>query len=90
MATKKATTKEAPVTQAKRKTLQGVVMSNKMKDTIVVAVENYEQHPKYKKYLLRRKRFMVHDAGNTKQVGETVTIEECRPMSRHKHFIVKA
>jgi small subunit ribosomal protein S17 len=89
MTNKKQTTQSAP-TPVKRKTLRGTVMSNKMKDTIVVAVENYEQHPKYKKYLLRRKRFMVHDPGNTKQVGELVTIEECRPLSRHKHFVVKA
>jgi len=73
---------------ARRKTLSGVVMSDKMKDTIVVLVERYVKHPKYAKYIQYRKRYKVHDAGNTKKIGETVTIRECKPMSRHKRFEV--
>jgi small subunit ribosomal protein S17 len=71
-----------------KKQLQGVVVSDKMKDTVVVRVERYFKHPKYKKFISRSKRFMAHDAGNTRKVGDKVTIEEIPPMSRHKHFRV--
>jgi len=70
------------------KVLSGVVMSNKMKDTVVVAVTRYVKHPKYKKYLKRVKRYHAHDAGNTKAVGDRVSIKETRPISKLKHFIV--
>lgn len=70
--------------------LKGVVTSDKMKDTCVVQVSRYTKVPKYKKYVQSRKKYMAHDAGNTKKVGETVTIEECRPLSRHKSFKVVA
>lgn len=71
------------------KTLQGTVVSTKMKDTIVVLVERYEKHPKYEKFVKHKKRFKAHDAGNTKVMGETVTIVETKPISKDKHFIVK-
>ena len=71
-----------------RKTLQGTVVSDKMKDTIVVSVERYEKHPKYQKYLKIRKKFKAHDAGNTKKIGQKVTIAETRPISKDKHFEV--
>jgi len=69
-----------------RKTLAGVVVSNKMKDTVVVLVERYVKDEKYQKFINLRKRYKVHDPGNTKKVGEKVTIESCRPISRHKAF----
>ncbi len=68
------------------KTLEGVVVSNKMKDTIVVEVNRFVQHPKYRKYMNHTSRFKAHDAGNTKKEGEKVTIVECRPLSKDKHF----
>jgi len=68
------------------KILSGTVVSNKMKDTIVVSVESYEKHPKYEKFVTKRKKFKAHDAGNTKQVGEKVEIVESRPISKDKHF----
>lgn len=71
-----------------RKTLQGVVVSDKMKDTIVVSVERYEKHPKYQKYLKIRKKFKAHDAGNKCKIGQKVTIAETRPISKDKHFEV--
>jgi len=70
----------------KPKVLAGTVVSNKMKDTIVVSVESYEKHPKYEKFVTKRKKFKAHDAGNTKQVGEKVEIVESRPISKDKHF----
>lgn len=76
-------------TQAKKpKTLKGTVVSDKMKDTVVVRVERYIKHPKYGKFMKRQKRYKAHDAGNTKRVGETVTIIETAPYSKDKHFKV--
>jgi small subunit ribosomal protein S17 len=68
--------------------LSGIVASDKMKDTIVVTVERYVKHPKYHKFMKRTLRLKAHDAGNTKKVGDKVTIESCRPMSRDKAFKV--
>ena len=72
----------------KRKQLIGVVVSDKMKDTAVVLIERYEKNSKYHKFMNLRKRFKVHDPGNTVKVGDKVTIESCRPISRHKSFKV--
>lgn len=72
----------------KGRILSGAVVSNRMKDTIVVEIKRYVPHPKYKKYLRITKRIKAHDAGNTKQIGEKVTIVECRPISKDKHFRV--
>ena len=68
--------------------LTGVVVSNAMKDTVVVKVERYIKHPKYGKFFKRSKRFKAHDAGNTRAVGDTVVIESCNPISKDKHFKV--
>lgn len=70
------------------RSFRGTVVSTKAKDTAVVAVERYVKHPKYKKYLRRTKRFLVHDAGNTCTEGERVTIKETKPVSKRKHFAV--
>lgn len=72
----------------KGKVLSGTVVSNSMKDTIVVKVDAYERHPKYEKFIKRSKKFKAHDAGNTKSIGEKVEIRETRPISKDKHFIV--
>jgi small subunit ribosomal protein S17 len=69
-----------------KKTLSGVVVSDKMKDTVVVVVERYVKHPKYQKYMQSRKKYKVDDKGNTAKVGDKVVIEETRPISRHKTF----
>jgi len=71
---------------ANRRVLRGTVVSTKMKDTITVAVERYVKHPKYKKYLRRTKKYLVHDAGNTAKEGQQVDIRETRPLSKRKHF----
>lgn len=72
----------------KGKKLTGIVVSTKMKDTIVVEVINYTKHPKYQKFIKTNKRYHAHDAGNTKQEGDKVTIAECAPISKRKHFTV--
>jgi small subunit ribosomal protein S17 len=79
---------EKKIITAKKQTLSGVVVSDKMKDTIVVLVERYVKDAKYQKFITMRKRYKVHDAGNTKKVGDKVTIESCRPISKQKSFIV--
>ncbi len=66
--------------------LRGKVVASKMTDTITVAVERYVKHPKYKKFLRRTKKYLVHDAGNTATVGQVVDIKEVRPMSKRKTF----
>jgi small subunit ribosomal protein S17 len=75
-----------PNTTSNGRVLRGKVVSSKMVDTITVAVERYVKHPKYKKYLRRTKKFLVHDAGNTAQVGATVEIKEVNPISKRKSF----
>ena len=66
--------------------LSGTVVKAAMKDTCTVAVERYVKHPKYKKYMRRTKKFLVHDAGNTATVGQKVDIRETRPVSKRKRF----
>lgn len=73
-----------------KKTLKGVVVSDKMKDTVVVEVSRFVKHPKYGKFMSIDKKFKAHDAGNTKKIGDKVTIEECAPISKDKHFRVVA
>jgi len=69
-----------------KKTLHGVVMSAKMQNTAVVAVTRYVQHPKYKKYYKKTKKYHVHNEGNRAQEGEKVTIRSTRPLSKTKSF----
>ena len=71
-----------------KKTLYGIVVASKMKDTITVAVNRYVKHPKYKKYVVKTKKYLAHDPGNTKTVGERVMIEATKPISKMKHFKV--
>lgn len=65
---------------------KGIVVSDKMKDTIVVKIESYVKHPKYGKFIRSQKKFKAHDAGNTAKIGDTVEIKECRPISKDKSF----
>lgn len=79
-------TTESNKVVSNRRVIQGTVVSTKMKDTITVAVERYVKHPKYKKFIRRTKKFLVHDAGNTAKEGQKVEIREIRPLSKRKHF----
>ncbi len=66
----------------------GVVVSEKGDKTIVVAVESYKTHSKYKKKYRDTKKYKVHDADNKHKVGDTVEIIPCRPLSKGKKYIV--
>jgi len=71
-----------------RKTRVGVVTSDKMDKTVVVAVETLVQHPLYKKRIRRTKKFKAHDEQNQCKVGDKVRIMETRPLSKDKRWRV--
>jgi small subunit ribosomal protein S17 len=73
-----------------RRTMVGVVVSNKMDKTVVVRVERLVQDPEYKKYVRRYSRFMAHDEANACNVGDQVRIIEHRPISKRKRWKVQA
>ena len=75
--------------QKRPRVLKGEVVSDKMKDTVVVKVTRYEKHPKYKKFMKLNKKFKAHDEGNTTAVGDKVEIVETKPISKDKHFKIK-
>lgn len=72
----------------KPKTLKGIVISDKMDKTIVVAINTLKAHPKYKKKYLATKKFKVHDPGNKYKAGDVVEFVECKPISKDKRFVV--
>jgi len=82
------TKKETAHTEIKRKTFRGVVVSAPQERTRTVVVKTFKQERRYGKYVLRSKRYSVHDGANTTAVGDTVMIRECRPISKRKHFEV--
>ncbi|GDX52279.1 MAG: 30S ribosomal protein S17 [Sphingobacteriales bacterium] len=69
-----------------RKTRNGLVTSSKMDKTITVSVERKVMHPKYGKYLKKSTKFHAHDEKNECGIGDTVTIEETRPLSKTKRW----
>jgi len=78
---------EAAALEAGR-TLTGKVVSNKMQKTVSVEVERLVKHPTYGKYVRRTTKLMAHDEAGACKEGDTVQIEECRPMSRRKSWRV--
>ncbi len=62
----------------------GVVVSNKMQKTVIVAIENRSPHPKYGKIVVKTRRYKVHDEDNQCQEGDRVRIQETRPLSKTK------
>ena len=70
------------------RTKVGVVVSNKMQKTVVVAVENLVQHKMYQKYIKRTSKFLAH-ANDPLNVGDRVVIEETRPLSKRKRWNVR-
>ncbi len=75
--------------RGKRKTLVGVVSSDKMDKTAVVAVNRLVLHPVYKKYIRKKKKVMAHDERNECHIGDKVLLVETRPLSREKRWRVK-
>ena len=75
-------------TQTRRKQRIGLVVSDRMQKTVVVAISKKVQHPKYKKFVTRRVKYKAHDAENTCRIGDRVVIEETRPLSREKRWQV--
>ena len=73
-----------------KRIMQGVVVSNKMDKSIVVNVERRTQHPLYKKFIRRSKKYVAHDEKNTCKEGDVVQIQECRPISKRKTWEVVA
>jgi len=69
-----------------RKQLTGVVTSDKMDKTVIVAVTTAKRHPIYGKIIRRVKKYQVHDENNDSHLGDKVQIIESRPISRHKRF----
>src|SRR3954452_17669779 len=78
--------KEAPAVQGKRKTKTGRVVSDKLDKTIVVSVERLARHPLYKRVIRLTTKFKAHDETNDAHVGDTVLIEESRPLSATKRW----
>ena len=78
-----------PEKHSGRKLLIGTVVSNKMKKTIVVEVTRKKAHPLYGRVISIRKKFYAHDEKNDAHVGDTVRIEESRPLSRLKRWQLK-
>ena len=76
-------------TQGNKKTMIGLVASDKMTKTIVVEVTRRMRHPIYHKYIQSRQRYKAHDENNEAKVGGRVLIEECRPLSRDKRWRMK-
>ncbi len=72
----------------KRRTKVGRVVSDKMDKTIVVSVERLRRHPIYKRVVRLSSKFKAHDEENSARVGDTVRIEESRPLSREKRWRV--
>ena len=78
-----ATTEEA---RHARKVREGVVVSNKMEKTAVVAVVERVRHPKYGKFMLRTKKLYAHDEANDVNIGDKVRVMETRPLSKNKRW----
>ncbi|SHM17608.1 30S ribosomal protein S17 [Vreelandella subglaciescola] len=72
--------------EKKTRTLTGQVVSDKMDKSIVVMIERRERHPIYGKYVKRSTKLHAHDEANKANDGDTVSIQECRPLSKNKSW----
>ena len=66
------------------RTLIGTVVSDKMNQSIVVLIERFEKHPQYRKFVKRSTKVHAHDPENSCGIGDTVVVQECRPISKTK------
>jgi len=80
------TTTEAGEARAARKVREGVIVSDAMDKTVVVAVIERVRHPRYNKFVQRTKKLYVHDETNDGNVGDRVRVMETRPLSRNKRW----
>ena len=71
-----------------KRILQGVVVSDKADKTVIVRVERRVMHPVMKKVVRKSKKYHAHDEANAFHIGDTVRIQECRPMSKTKSWVV--
>jgi small subunit ribosomal protein S17 len=75
-----------PAADKATRTVTGRVVSNRMDKTITVAIERLVKHPNYGKFVRRTTKLLAHDEANESREGDTVTIAECRPLSRSKSW----
>ena len=76
------------ITSKSSKTLKGVVVSDKMAKTVVVKVDRYKKHPRYKRFYRSSKKYKAHDEKGEFHTGDRVMIKEVKPISKDKHFVV--
>jgi len=76
-------------TKVIRRSRVAKVIADSTEKTIKVEIEGIVQHPRYKKYIKRHTRFLVHDPEEICKIGDFVRIEECRPISKTKKWIVR-
>ena len=77
-------------TVAVARSVTGTVVSNKMDKTITLRVERRVKHPVYGKFVRKSKKIHAHDAENVCSIGDVVTVEECRPLSKTKSWMLKS
>lgn len=75
---------------AEARTLSGVVVSNKMEKSITVLINRQVKHPLYGKFIKKSRKMHAHDEENTCNIGDQVTIAECRPISKTKTWVLKS
>ena len=78
--------KENAEKQSKRKSLQGIVISDRADKTIVVQIDYQKQDSRFKKTIRKKKKIMAHDEENKSKNGNIVRVEESRPLSKRKSF----
>lgn len=71
-----------------KRVLKGVVLSDKMDKTVVVGVDRLKKHPRYNRYFKIRKKYKAHDSENKYHVGDKVSIQASRPLSKDKKWII--
>jgi len=69
-----------------KRQLKGIIISDKMKKTVVVRVERVKEHPKYKRRYKIHKKYKAHDEKEEYKIGDMVVIKECRPLSKDKRW----
>ena len=77
-------------TETRARTLLGRVVSDKMDKTITVKIERRVKHPVYGKFVRKSKKIHAHDAENLCSIGDVVTVEECRPLSKTKSWMLRS